>query len=178
MFSYSSSDVVIPSLVFTKAELVYAISVLMAEMPPDDNTTGIEMVEIRHYLNLIKDRVALAASDGTLRRALAASADETGKDTQQGSKASPAPSMEDLRREFPNLMDFEIVEVIETAKKERREEDRKMRDEEAAKLPPKPSFIAKPVEAKATVAPPEQQPAKSSEDRENSEKFAKMLGAF
>ena len=71
MFNYSSSETVIPTLSFTKAELIYAVSVLLEEIPDTDNSTRIEMVEVRHYLNQIKDKVSMALTDGAIGRAMA-----------------------------------------------------------------------------------------------------------
>lgn len=178
MFSYSSHETVLPSLVFTKAELVYAMSILMADIPPNDNETRIEMVELRHYLTLIKDRVSLASSDGTLKRAMTASPQNIGDNTPPILKAAPMPSMDELRRQFPSLTDEEIEEAITKAAKERKEEEEKRRATETSNaIPPPPSFIAKPI---AEVKPSIPQPPltkKQIADKENSRKFATLLGA-
>lgn len=178
MFSYSSSDAVIPSLVFTKAELAYALSVLTAEIAPDDNSTGIEMVELRHYLNLIKDRVAIAASDGSLRSAVGPLPKKEAAAGNDDGKPFPAPSMVDLRREFPHLSDREIMEVLEGVRKSNgKEEERKEQREEAPTLPPMPSFVAKP-KGKAPMAAVNPPTKEEESNAENSEKFARMLGSF
>ena len=176
MFNYSSSDAVIPSLVFTKAELVYAISVLTANISPDDNSTGIEMVEIRHYLNLIKDRVALAASDGTLRKVVVATADETGNDTKSGGGIALAPSMDELRLMFPHLSNDEIREVLSNVADEREEAEEKKINVSTYRLPPSPSFIARQGEMEKPETMTAPMTKKQMTDKENSRKFCNMLG--
>lgn len=177
MFEYSSSDTVIPSLTFTKAELVYAISVLMAEIAPTDNSTPIEMVEVRHYLSLIKDKVATALADGTIGRAMASPDIAKGTDAPDNPQEPRVPSMSELRRQFPNLSEEEIKDVLEKAKHEQEKHESK---EKNKSQPPPPSFIAKPhivteEEMLAATAPPLTD--KQEHDRENSRKFASMLGS-
>lgn len=176
MFAYSSSETVIPSLVFTKAELVYALMFLMNEIPDTDNSTRIEMVELRHYLTQIKDRVSQALTDGTIRRGMTCSEGKPVEDNRKAQKPPEGPSMADLRRQFPSLTEEEIAEVLDKARAEQRkrqEEDRKNAP------PPPPSFIAKPEEEKPKepFVKPVLTP-KEKRDRENSRKFMQMLGAI
>ena len=164
MFNFCSSDTVIPSLTFTKAELVYAMTILMADIPPTDHSTRIEMVELRHYLNQIKDKVALAAVDGTLRGGMAASEAKGVEVSPQDEKNAPMPSMSELRAQFPTLTDVEFNEVVSKARKERmKEEDRKRASLPA---PPHPSFVAKGNVTTMGV----------SESKKNSQRFAQLLG--
>ena len=93
MFSFVPVDSVIPSLIFTKAELVYALTQLLDNIPNTDNSTRIEMVELRHYLNLIKDRVLLALADGTIRRGTMLSGEKQVEDTPKVEKQLEGPSM-------------------------------------------------------------------------------------
>lgn len=164
MFNFCSTDTIIPSLTFTKAELVYAMTFLMADIPPSDHSTRIEMVELRHYLNQIKDKVALAAVDGTLRGGMAASAAEGVEVSPQDEKTAPVPSMSELRTQFPTLTDEEFNEVVTKAQKERMQEEKRKR----AMLPdnPPPSFIAK--ENTTTL--------EVSKSKKNSQRFAQLLG--
>lgn len=178
MFAYASSDTVIPSLTFTKAELVYAVAVLMADLSPLDNSTKIEMVEVRHYLNQIKGKVAQALSDGTIGRAMANPDALPDKDTVPKPKEPRMPSMDELRRQFPNLSEEEIKEVLAKAKAERAKNEE---EERKSQKPPLPSFVAKPhvvteAEMLAATAPPLTE--KQKQDRENSRKFASMLGSL
>ena len=178
MFAYASSDIVIPSLTFTKAELVYAVAVLMADLSPLDNSTKIEMVEVRHYLNQIKGKVAQALSDGTIGRAMANPDALPDKDTVPKPQGPRMPSMDELRRRFPNLSEEEIKEVLEKAKAE---QEKKAMEEQKTRPTSPPSFIAKPhvvteAEMLAATAPPLTE--KQKQDRENSRKFASMLGSI
>ena len=176
MFAYSSSETVIPSLVFTKAELVYALTQLLDNIPNTDNSTRIEMVELRHYLNLIKDNVLLALADGTIRRGTTLSGEKHVEDTPKVEKRPEGPSIADLKRQFPNLSEEEIREVLDKA----REEQRRKAEEERKNAPaPPPSFIAKPeeVEEGKPIDKPVLTP-QAKKDRENSKKFAQMLGAM
>lgn len=172
MFNYSSSSTIIPSLVFTKAELVYAVSILLANIPPTDNETRIEMVELRHYLTLIKDRVAKAAQDGTLKRAMAASSQDIGNDTPQTTKAAQMPSIDELRLKFPTLSDEEILEVLGNERKEAIGEKR----EKPNSPPPPPSFIARPIADERPTTPQIPMTKKQIADKENSRKFSLLLG--
>lgn len=177
MFTYASSDTIIPSLTFTKAELVYAITVLMPDIPLNDNQTKLELVELRYFLNKIKDRVAIAASDGSLERAMVLSNEEMHKDILPKTKAAPMPSMSELQAKFPTLTAEEIQETIEKANEDSRKEE-ELR-EIPSPLPPKPSFISKPKEENEESTPPKKPMTKEEErKRENSRKFAKMLGQF
>ena len=84
--------------------------------------------------------------------------------------------MADLKRQFPNLSEEEIREVLDKA----REEQRRKAEEERKNAPPHPpSFIAKPeeVEEEKPIEQPILTP-QAKKDRENSKKFAQMLGAM
>lgn len=178
MFAYCPSETIIPSLTFTKAELIYAITVLMPEISPTDNSTRIEMVELRHYLNLIKDKVDLALADGTIGRLLANTSEKSDKDTVPKPQEPTMPSMAELRRQFPSLSEDEIKEVIENAKSERK----KLEEEERMSKPPSPpSFIAKDhivTEDEMLSSTVPTLTDKQEQDRENSRKFASMLGSL
>ena len=174
MFNYSSSDSVIPSLVFTKAELVYAVAFLLSELSPADNETRIEMVELRHYLTQIRDKVMQASFDGTLKGVLAASGAETGKDAPPTPKTAPAPSLDELRLKFPSLTDEEIQDVLSKVADERKRED----DKKKNNMPPPPSFVARPKAIEQHDSPQNPMTKKQMEDRANSRKFATMLGAI
>ena len=109
MFVYENSQ--IPTLKFTKAELVYALAVLLNDLPPTDNSTELELVELRFYLNRIRERVRAACVDGTLERAMPMQKEL--KPKQAAKKPTPSiPKIEDLRRQFPNLTDEELNEAI------------------------------------------------------------------
>ena len=154
MAIYSSDPTVIPSLLFTKAELVYIVTQLTAELPANDNSTQLEMVELRHYCNLIKEQIDSLAKKGLLE------APQPEKTDSPAAPQSRLPSMEELRSSFPSLTEAEIREIIERTKAEQKEP------------PPPPQFIRKP--------PPEQNPPltpKAQKDKENSEQFASLLGA-
>ena len=176
MFSFSPSNYQIPTLTFTKAELVYVLSVLTAEIPPTDNTTKLEMVEIRYYLNKIKGTVAQAVADGTLGQAMRLPDKGEGEDTTPKPKAAPMPSMAELRGQFPNLTEDEITEVFKKVKEERMRESAKAAQETSP--PPAPSFIAKQQQEDEIFAPsPKPLTEQEEQDRKNSKKFAAMLGS-
>lgn len=160
MAIYSSDPTVIPSLLFTKAELVYIVTQLTAELPANDNSTQLEMVELRHYCNLIKEQIGSLAKKGLLE------APQPEKTDSPAAPRSRLPSMEELRSSFPSLTEAEIREIIERNKAEQKEQTKKNEP------PPPPQFIRKP--------PPEQNPPlspKAQKDKENSEQFASLLGA-
>lgn len=176
MFAHCPTDAVIPSLTFTKAELVYVLSTLLTEVADTDNSTRIELVEIRHYLNQIQDRVALALSDGTIGRAMAHCSEEPIGETQNPERQPEVPSLADLKRRFPTLSEDEIREVLDKA---REEQKRKAEDERKNAPPAPPSFIAGPMKVEQTE--PTMQPILTPQEKknmENSKKFAQMLGAF
>jgi len=177
MFAHCPVDTVIPTLTFTKAELIYLISVLLKDVRDTDNSTRIELVEVRHYMNQIKDRVALALADGTIGRVLAHSEPKTIDDASKKPQEPVAPSMAELRQKFPSLSEEEIKEILDKAKEERQRE----RENEQEKMPPAPpSFIAKTIE-KDSSPPPNETASLDSEEkkrRENSRKFVKMLGSL
>jgi len=176
MFNYITSETVIPTLAFTKAELVYLLKVILKEIPDTDNYNKIEMVEVRHYMNQIKDRVSLALADGTIRRGTMLSGEKQVEDTPKVEKRPEGPSMADLKRQFPTLTEEEIREVLDRARAEQR---KKAEEERKNAPPPPPSFIAKPEEVEE--GKPIEQPVltpQAKKDRENSKKFAQMLGAI
>ena len=81
--------------------------------------------------------------------------------------------MADLKRQFPNLSEEEIREVLEGARIERRKLDE---EKKRNAPPPLPSFIAKPIE---DTEEPIMEPVMTPQEKrnmENSRKFASMLG--
>ena len=176
MFAHCPVDTVIPSLTFTKAELVYVLGILLKDVDAIDNSTQIEMVEVRHYMNQIKDRVNMAIADGTVKRVLAHSETKAMDDAPTKPQEPVAPSMAELRQKFPNLTEEEIRDILERARAEQR---KKAEEERKNAPPPPPSFIAKPEEAEEgkPIDKPVLTP-QAKKDRENSKKFAQMLGAM
>ena len=110
MFSFVPADSVIPSLLFTKAELVYAVSVVLADLKDTDDHTKIEMVEMRHFLNQIKDKVVMAAHNGELK-APSFHCGQFGKDEPRQERKPP--SISELKVQFPTLSEQEIKEIID-----------------------------------------------------------------
>lgn len=173
MFAYCPPENIIPSLTFTKAELVYSLAFLLRGIQDTDNSTRIEMVELRHYLNQIKDKIALSITDGTIVRAMTLSDELALPDMVVKQEKADPPSIEELKARFPNLSETEIQEVIDRARDER------MRKEEMENkiLPPKPpSFIAKKVPVISNEKMKPIMTAKEKHDLENSIKFSKLLG--
>ena len=163
MYALSSQSEIIPSLIFTKAELVYALVFLMGDVSNRDNSTKIEMVELRHYLNQIKGQVSQAIRAGALDRALPVS-------SKQPEIASGVPSLTELRKKFPNLTDDEILEILLKVKKEQD----KHRQEESSTEIPIPAFIVKekPMDTRLSA----EEKGKPVNSKENSKKFARLLG--
>ena len=176
MFSYSSDETVIPSLSFTKAELVYLLFVLMRDVPFTNNSAQIELVEARHYLNQIKERVILATHNDELKSAIAdAIGIKTDKDRGTVKSSDKIPDVKDLKSRFQTLTEEEILEIITSSQ------------EEAKDLPPKqPQLISR-----YTSSEPQEQSESSQNDekrsvytpssgtdKETSKKFASLLGAF
>ena len=182
MFAYSSDTSVIPSLSFSKAELAYALFVLMKDIPLSNTSTGIELVEVRHYLNQIGDKVLLSTHDGTLKQAVAESIGIGAgvKDEESDNKKSKpyVPTMEELKRQFPNLSESEISDILESAKQEQRKKDEEEREKNTP--PPVPSFRVKPKPDGTGSPVPEatQKPSVSEDDIDESERFARLLGSF
>ena len=174
MFSYSDSTEVLPSLTFTRAELVFALTRLVNGIGDNDNSTRIEMVELRHYLNLVKEDVDRASRSGEL--SLSNHLPDKGNTSNTpDAESKKAPSMDELKRQFPSLTEAEIMSVIEKAREDTAKEEEKKRKENGDVKPP-PSFIAK---SEVEINP---QPVnsvlseKDKKDKENSKKFAGMLG--
>lgn len=175
MFTYISSETIIPSLSFTKAELAYVLSVLTPDIPVNDNLTRLELVEIRHYLNQIKDIVAKAASDGSLERAIVRPSDNLHKeDVSPKSETAPMPSMSELRAKFPTLTEEEIGEVLAKARENSPKEEAS--NGNSSPLPPMPSFISKPKKEENPKPPPRPLTKQEAKNRENSIKFSSLLG--
>lgn len=182
MFPFPESDTTVPSLVFTKAELIYALLVLTPDISPEDNATKIEMVELRHYLNLIKDRIAKAISDGTLRQAMATSSPRAiDNDAVRPSDATPKPTIDELRRRFPMLTQGEIEEIISNARGDRSGSEAEVHSGgDSQKEAVQSSFVVKsPSQKGSTSATLPSRPLsdKSRRDMENARKFASLLGA-
>ena len=162
MAIYSSAPEVLPSLVFTKAELAYILTRLTGDIDANDNETGLEMVELRHYCTLIGDEIAAAAKKGELGIGGA-------RPEQEAEKPKPAAvDMGALRRQFPTLSDEEIAEIVTKARTEK---------ETPKPLPEPPSFIAERTDdgrggspAKGNAVP------MSKKDKENARKFSGLLG--
>ena len=176
MFNSCPTNFQIPSLTFTKAELVYALSVLMGDISPTDNETVIEMVELRFYLNKIKERIALAASNGTLRRAMPHSSKKEGEcipSEPEAAEAPSLPSMSELREQFPSLTDEEITEILANAREEREKEEAERKKNEPPPAPEPPSFVVKKALPKENPKTPEEE-----KRRENAKRFAELLGTF
>lgn len=175
MFNYTTSETVIPTLAFTKAELVYLLKVILKEIPDTDNYNKIEMVEVRHYMNQIKDRVSLALADGTIGWATAHREEKPEECTPKAEKPPEGPSMADLKRQFPNLSEDEIKEVLQRAKEERRKEEEKKK-KDAPPLPP-PMFVKKPIEDTEEGVMQPITSIKAQIDKEETKKFFQLLGA-
>lgn len=172
MFNYCTSDTIIPSLTFTKAELVYALAVLTADIPPNDNETKLELVELRFYLNKIKDQIAQAVSDGTLEKFLAPPCGT--KDVSQSTKNdSPLPSLDELRHQFPNLSDEEIQEILEKVTKEKMAD--LVKNKESPNSRP-PSFIKSNPPITSSKVGIHQVYGEDKKKIANSRRFASLLG--
>lgn len=181
MFNFVPQNAQIPSVTFTKAELAYILAILTPELSPIDKSSMLEMVELRFYLNRIKDRVDRAISDGTLQSALMKMTEEKGAKESPTSRVqvSSIPTMKDLRTQFPTLTEEEIRDVIEKAKAEKQIELEKSNDKENLDRSPSP-FIVQPAQKKkpwGVAAPPSSRDNKDS-FKENSQNFAKLLGSF
>ena len=113
MFNVFPTDSVTPTLMFTKAELVYIVTVVLADLKPTDDHTKIEMVELRHYINQIRDKVVMAAHSGELKNPSTVAPQKKEED-----KPSKLPSVKELKEKFPNLTEVEIAEIIVNAKAE------------------------------------------------------------
>ena len=168
MAIYSSAPEVLPSLVFTKAELSYILTRLTSDIDPSDNETGLEMVELRHYCTLIADNIAAAAKKGEL----SLKAVELPKKDEHRQTAA---KIAELRKQFPTLTEAEIADVVERAKRERGESE--------SEPPPKPpAFVVKREMDENT--PKARKPSggildeKSERDAENTKKFASMLNGI
>ena len=169
------SDTTIPSLTFTKAELVYALSVLMPDIPANDNHTLLELVELRFYLNRIKEKVAQAASNGMLERAMPLPDNEVCKDTPPEPKAAPMPTMSELRTRFPTLSEEEIQEVLEKAK-ENSINGKEVSNKNPIHLTPTYSFIVKPRNDEKSESSPILLTKQDIKNREQAKKFSQLLG--
>ena len=175
MFSYSSDTSVIPSLTFSKAELLYAALFLLKDISNSDTSTQIEMVEMRHYLNQIKDKVLLAAYNGSLN--------DIGIETPPEPKTPPEakktaiPPMSELKAKFPTLSEEEIREIFEKAQKEREKEEAKKMAEKKPEPPPPQSFVITD-SSRVGFSANNSQPTKptNQKEKENSQKFASLLG--
>lgn len=179
MFAYSSHEEIIPSLVFTKAELIYVVSVLLNSIEDTDNKTRIELVEIRHYLNQIRDRITSALYDGTISKALFHNDGNNTpnlheKELQVGKDS--VPSMKELKEKFPNLSEYEIKEIIDKVREEKKNKDEEYRTKKDSLSSP-PSFIAKPMQVRESKdLPMSHLSPKEEKDITNSRKFAQLLG--
>ena len=174
MFDYSTSETVIPTLVFTKAELVYLLKVILKEIPDTDNYNKIEMVEVRHYMNQIKDRVSLALADGTIGSHTTHLEKKMEECTTKAEKPPEGPSIAELKRQFPTLSEAEIEEVLQSAKEERRKEEEKTKKENPP--PPPPVFMQRPIEDTEDGVMQPVVSIKQRIDKEETKKFFQLLG--
>ena len=170
-----------PSVSFTKAELAYAIFILMDDIPITNNSTKMELLELRHYLNQIKEYVALSTHDGTLIKAAKTALQGFGEQIPYNEPTEPEkpllPSLTALKSQFPTLTEDEIQEIIS---KNREEQEKEVKEKESKMPPPLPKGLIKkpfahlvdkrldPVEQ--IVSTPEKQ------EESNTKKFATMLG--
>ena len=155
---YSSDAAVIPTLKFTKAELVYIVQKLTTDLSTRDTTTMLEMVELRHYCNLIKKEITEAAKKGEL--------DIIPKPKEKAFTKDPDSkpiTFERLQKEFPNLTAEEIRDILDTARHEQQ------KDKRNSKVIEIPKFYTKTVE--------DRQETKDERGKsENSRKFESLLG--
>lgn len=167
-----------PSLVFTKAELLYFIHFILPSSDAKEYNSKIDMVEVKHYLNQLKDPIALALSDGSLERAVSHSSPPPDKSTPKHQEAPKTPSIADLKAQFPNLSEEEIKDILHTERPA--QEHSRNQPSNTPPPPPPPSFAPKPI---APIKLPHSEPRapinpQQERDRENSVQFASMLGAF
>lgn len=175
MFAYSSDTSVIPSLSFSKAELLYATLFLLKDISNSDTSTQIEMVEMRHYLNQIKDKVLLAAYNGSLNDIGIETPREPTKATE--AKKTAIPPMSELKARFPTLSEDEIREIFEKAQKDRDKEEAKKMAEKKPEPHPPPSFVITDSNRNGFSSPPNPKDNPTKPDgKQNSQKFASMLG--
>ena len=171
MFSYSNNIEVLPTLTFTRAELVYALTHLLSNINDNDNSTRLEMVELRHYLNLVRNEVEAAARKRELSLgSIPCQRPDNGKDGMKGRQ----PDMAELKKKFPSLTEEEIRAVIAKARQEAEKEEADKRKDAP---PPPPSFIAK-SEVMLDSRPKAILTPKEEKDRENSREFANLLGGI
>ena len=170
-------DEIIPSLHFTKAELAYFISVLTPSVSVTDDFTLFDLVEVRHYLNLVKDKIAMSISDGTLKKAMSGietkkgGTDKQEQQDEEPQKKEAFPSMAELRQKFPSLTEAEIMEVIGKVKADKEKKELEtMLSKSTEPEPPKPSFLAKNRESNSFTTN-----ETTIQSRENSRRFASML---
>lgn len=184
MFTYSSSDTVIPTLTFSKAELVYLLKFLINNIPNSNTSTQIEMVEVRHYLNQIKERVLKAAYDGELKDIVSASPQTQTQTLNNAQSPSPPqkreqvpslPSLKELKEKFPTLTEDEIKGILKETQHEREMQKAKEEAEAKSQIPKPPSFIAREDDSGSPSNPISDY---NKEQRENSQKFASMLGGI
>ena len=191
------SEEVIPSLMFSKAELSYLLFVMMRDISINNNTERVDLVEVRHYFNQIKDKVLLSTFNGELKEAVQkavggegihkenySNGDHgTGEAKRQNNSATGTGTIEELRKRFPTLSDTEINEILTTAKNEQmaklKEEIRQKEEKERAEEVP--SFLRK---KKRIVTEEEAGSFEFGDGREkgkkkgtDSQKFANMLGS-
>lgn len=163
MFSFTTSETIIPTLKFTKAELLYVATHMMQEVDIKDQESVIDMVEARYYLNRIRSEVSQAIYKGVL---------EGGVEVHKGNKKTPQkphlPSVSELSKQFPYLTEKEILEIISAAETQ----DTPQNGVEIET--PLPQIVKEDIyeEEPQTGAAYE----KKQRDKENSTKFATLLG--
>ena len=156
MHVYSSDAAVIPTLKFTKAELVYIVQKLTADLSTRDNATLLEMVELRHYCNLIKKEINDSAKKGELDII------QKPKEKCHAKDPNSRPiTQEQLQKEFPSLTLEEIKDILETARHEEGHENTTQK----VQAPPKFYTKQEQIETK-----------EEKEKAENARKFESLLG--
>lgn len=175
----------LPSLIFTKAELVHIVTNLLTQIDDNDNETRLEMVEMRHYCNEIKAEIAALAAS----RALSCKVDkdlpikeEKPVETPSTPSPKPIPTLTELHKQFPTLSLAEIKDILAKAKEEQEHSKTDTKDKGQKAAPIKvPTFIAKSEEelypdAKPIKASPlKVKTAKDLADEENTRKFVELL---
>ena len=176
MFTYSYSNAVIPTLTFTKAELVYTLITLLKSIPPTDDTTPIEMVEVRHFLNQNRDLIAASIKNGSIAAAMPFEDNSKATTTPAAANASAPskmPSMRELQKQFPSLSEEEIKSILADSEKESAKNNHT-----SISIPNVSTFIGEEKPKPVTPFPKDNLSKEEQKNKDNSEKFASMLGSF
>lgn len=178
MFPLTDNGETPPSLVFTKAELLYFFHFVLPSIKDEAYNSQIDMVEVKHYLSQLKDNISLALADGSLERAVSHSSPPPDKSTPKQEEAPKPPSIADLKAQFPNLSEEEIKDILNTERTAQALSQKQ--PSTPPPPPPPPSFSPKQI---TPIKLPHSEPIvpitpQQKKDRENSIQFASMLGAF